>query len=363
MSHRTYLVALALALAWACSEEEEPPPGVGGPNDSGGGGTSGSAGSAARGGSSGADPGGSGGAPDGGVGGTSQGGMAGADEPGGAGGEATGGTSGSAGSAGFPTCPSDTNPGSPPSNDALCDPAGAWGMTTDLPLMDGASQLVSITPDELTIVWVGIVEMYETFFIADRTATDVNFGAGQPLEFASYLALSPDGLRLVTITGTGEFLELVRPARGEAFATAVEGTFSTLDAHARTNGLTFQGAVISPDDRTLYYLESDGTNDQPLRISTRTGTGPWPVGTTISACEFQTHQGVMRVPTGVSADGLTLYFLDFQRGIARAAWREVAGGPFVWFTDLGTRGRPQPNATCSRLYFTATTGPAYAEAD
>ena len=363
MSHRTYLVALALALVWSCTEEEEPPPGVGGPNRGGDGGTSGTSGNAGQGGSAGADPGGAGGAPDGGVGGTAQGGMAGAEEPGGAGGEATGGSSGSAGSAGYPSCPSDTNPGNPPDNGALCDPTSTWGMTTDLPLMDGASQLVSITPDELTIVWVGIADMLETTYFADRATTGVDFGAGQTLEFETYVALSPDGLRLVTISDAGELMERVRPARGEAFAAAAEGAFSTLDEHARTNSLTFQGAVISPDDRELYYLESDGMDDQPLRISQRTGTGPWPVGTAISACEFQTVQGVLRVPTGVSADGLTLYFNDFVRGISRAAWREVADGPFVWFSDVGTRGRPQPNATCSRLYFSATTGPGYAEAD
>jgi hypothetical protein len=71
----------------------------------------------------------------------------------------------------------------------------------------------------------------------------------------------------------------------------------------------------------------------------------------------------MRVPTGISADGLTLYYSDFVRNVSRAAWREVANGPFVWFTDLGTRGRPQPNQSCSRLYFSAATGPAYAEAE
>jgi hypothetical protein len=229
--------------------------------------------------------------------------------------------------------------------------------------MDGASQLVSITPDELTIVWVGIADMLDSVYIADRTATDVNFDAGTALEFADYVTLSPDGLRLVTINETGEFMELVRPARGEAFAAATEGTFSTLDAHARANGVVFQGAVISPDDRALYYLESDGQNDQPLRVSERAGTGPWPVGSAISACEFQSYQGLMRVPTGISADGLTLYYSDFVRNVSRAAWREVANGPFVWFTDLGTRGRPQPNQSCSRLYFSAATGPAYAEAE
>lgn len=363
MTSRSYFfAALALSLAWACSEEEKPPPGVGNPN----GGSPSSGGSGARGGtggSSGTDDGGGGGAPEGGVGGAAQGGASGTGGPGGAGGEDEGGSSGSSGSAGYPTCPSDTDPGDPPDNGALCAPGNGWSAVTDLPLMDGASQLVSITPDELTIVWVGIFDMVEHFYLADRANTGVSFDSGQELAFDNYVALSPDGLRLVTLTEAGEFMELVRSARGEMFAAPAEGTFSTLDANARTNGLVFLGAAISPDDLTLYYLESDGQDDQPLRISKRTGTGPWPVGTAISACEFQSYGGALRQPTGVSADGLTLYFNDFVRSMSRAAWREVPDGPFVWFENLGTRGRPQPNQDCSRLYFTATTGPSFADAD
>ncbi|HVR21385.1 MAG TPA: hypothetical protein VMS65_16845, partial [Polyangiaceae bacterium] len=119
---------------------------------------------------------------------------------------------------------------------------------------------------------------------------------------------------------------------------------------------------IAPDDRTLYYLVSDGQSDQPLHVSRRAGSGPWPVGTRVEACEFQTHDGRVRKPTGVSADGLTLFFDDPVRGQARAAFRETASGPFVWFVDLGTRPRSQPNTACDRLYFTEQSGPAYAVA-
>jgi hypothetical protein len=117
--------------------------------------------------------------------------------------------------------------------------------------------------------------------------------------------------------------------------------------------------VISPDDRTLFYLASDGQGDQPLRVSSRTGTGSWPVGSPISGCEFQSHGDLVSQPTGVSADGLTLFFFDWARGQARAAWRSTADGTFEWFTDLGARENAQPNAACDRLYYTSPSGPAF----
>jgi hypothetical protein len=227
--------------------------------------------------------------------------------------------------------------------------------------MDGAAQLVGITPDELTIAWYGYANMDTKAFVADRASVTDGFGMGAELAAGDYVALSPDGLRIVALSSEGLLVELVRTGRDQPFGAPAEGTFATLDADASENELTFSGAVIAPDDRTLYYLVNDGQSDQPLRVSTRADSGPWPVGTPIEACEFQTHGGLQRVPTGVSADGLTLFFDDFVRGVSRAAWRETANEPFVWFIDLGTRSHPQPNTACNRLYFAAQSGPAYAE--
>jgi hypothetical protein len=74
------------------------------------------------------------------------------------------------------------------------------------------------------------------------------------------------------------------------------------------------------------------------------------------------QQGLVRIPRGVSSDGLTLFYDDLVRGIARAAWRETRSAPFTIFVDLGSRPRAQPNTACDRLYFTDQTGPAYADA-
>jgi hypothetical protein len=204
--------------------------------------------------------------------------------------------------------------------------------------------------------------MDTAFYVADRSSTAASFDPGQTLPASDYLSLSPDGLRLFALSEEGRLLELVRTARGQAFGAAAEGAFATLDADADANDLTFFGAIAAPDDRTLVYLVSDGRSEHLLHVSTRTGTGPWPVGTVIEACELRAHDALYRRPTAISSDGLTLFYDDYVRGIARAAWRETTSDPFVWFVDLGTRTRPQPNADCGRLYFTATSGPAYAEA-
>ena len=370
MGYRRTLIALGFALAWACSDDDDSaPPGVKDP--SGGtagtsGGSSGAAGSNSGGsssGDSGSGAGGEAGTPSGEAGMGATGGTSatgGTNATGGTGG--TSGSAGTGGSAGYPECPSDGEAGGPPTLTSLCDIEASWGTGVDLPLLpDGAAQLLAVTPDELTIAWFGVENMETTFHVAERTATNVSFDPGQTLEPLDYVTLSPDGLRLALIADD-RLQERVRPAKDQPFGMPAPGTFATLNANADQNDLRLLGGVISPDDRTLFYLVTDGTDDQPLRVSTRSGTGNWPVGTPIEACEFQTEAGIYRQPTGVSADGLTLFFVDYVRGQTRAAFRESVNAPFAWFVDLGTRDRAQPNADCSRLYFTATSGPSYAEA-
>jgi hypothetical protein len=367
VSTRRLLAALALALAWSCGdgEDEAPPPTSNPDAGESSGGASGASGNTSSGGTNGGEPAGgsSGSSGSGGQGGTGGAAGDGGETSGGDGGTATGGTAtgGSGGSAGFPTCASDSED-DPPAITAQCDPDTSFGPTVDLPLMDGAAELVAITPDELTIAWYGNANMDTRFYVADRASSATDFGPGSELTYRDYLALSPDGLRLIALGDDGELVELVRAARDQAFPAPVEGAFTALNAAAAADGHHFLGAVIAPDDLTLYYLVSDPASDYPVHVTRRTGSEPWPVGTAIEACELKTENGAVRQPTGVSSDGLTLFYNDFVRGIARAAWRDSAGS-FVRFADLGLRGRPQPNGDCDRLYFHVATGPGYAEAE
>jgi hypothetical protein len=122
----------------------------------------------------------------------------------------------------------------------------------------------------------------------------------------------------------------------------------------------FVSVVISADDRALYYLLSGADHERyPLRVSRRSNAGPWPAGVPLSDCELEAHEANRRIPTGVSADGLTLFYYDEVTRSPRAAYRESANGPIVWVQTHDMRDA-QPNEACDRLYFSGVSGPLYA---
>jgi hypothetical protein len=279
------------------------------------------------------------------------------------GGEGDGGVPGDGGIV-IPPCPSDSVTVPPVELTTLCDPAVVWGAGVEIPTVEGSPRrFVGITPDELTLASTFETLMGTLFTVSDRATTTEPFGEGQYLPLRGYVGLSPDGLRLLGLAeGQGSYFEVTRAARDGTFGDPAPGAFTAINADAAANGLTFSGGAISADDRTLYYLAfDDGPNTDPLRVSVRTGSEPWPVGEPVVACEFKGYGGsLVRTPTGISSDALTLFFFDGARGLERAAFRPTVNDPFVFFTNLDDRNRAQPNTSCDRLYF----GPAmrYSEA-
>ena len=164
-----------------------------------------------------------------------------------------------------------------------------------------------------------------------------------------------NGLRLIALSDLRNgFVELARPARGDTFGVPTEGTVSLINAAVEANSDLLGGGVISPDDRTFFYtLLADGGVEYPLFVSTRSDSGAWPVGEPIEACEFRAQGALTRLPTGVSSDGLTLFYYDSARGTSRAAVRLDETIPFGWCRSLGEIARAQPNTACDRLYYSA----------
>lgn len=255
------------------------------------------------------------------------------------------------------SCPSDTNAEPSPSFASQCDPEMTWGKGALVPVDAGdGDQLVAVTPDELTIVWFDSRGSVGTFRLADRSASDAAFQAAAALDAGNVIALSPDGLRLAALSSDQSVLvEYVRPTRAEAFGAGQDGAFSALNADALAKGYRVLDALIAPDDETLYYNVFTGEElEYSLHVSSRSGAQPWPVGQPIEACELKAFGSLVRHPTGASADGLTLFFYDPTRNAARAAFRRTAGGPFVWFSDLGPLYQAMPNQSCDRLYYWAS---------
>jgi hypothetical protein len=250
----------------------------------------------------------------------------------------------------FPCASDDAEP---PSFTAVCAPTGGWG-TGEAVAFDAAEGaiFIGVTPDELTLVWSEAHGSEPHYYVADRSSPGDSFGPAQEVTGLHLLAVSPNALRLVALSADqSALLALSRNDRSSAFAAAAEEEFSLLDADARANGWSFSSCAISPDDRTLFYTAGAVDTQYPLRVSKRDDAGPWPVGEQLDQCEFEEHGGYGRYPTGVSADGKTLFFYDSWRGMARAAWRESNTSAFTWFRDLDELIVSQPNTACDRLYY------------
>lgn len=250
-------------------------------------------------------------------------------------------------------CPSDDAP-APAGFSGVCSTAQAWANGADAVALGAgrAPTFVAITPDEFTLLWSEIDSSMPTYFLADRAASADTFGEAQELTLTGVLGLSPDGLR-ITVASGARLAEAVRAERQQSFGEPEPGAYATLDADADAKHLSLGDAVVSPDDKTLYYTawSSEKYTTYPLLVSTRTGSEAWPVGVALQSCELKAYGARGPRPSAISSDGLTLFFSDDARVTPRAAFRSSLSAAFSWFTDVPGRLGAQPNAACDKLYY------------
>lgn len=384
---RVFVLSCLIAWPLACSDEAERPPAPG---------TTGGRGGSGNGGKGGAGDAGSGATTQGGKAGGNEGGAAsggidnaagvGADGPEGGTGEVSGGSANRGGGANTggvanrggaanrggnsneggmggesPSCPTDGVINPPATLSGVCDAKTIWGAGMAVSIENAGKQLISITPDELTMVWYAETSGPLMTYVGDRADPDAGFADAPAFPGNQILAVSPDGLRLVTASSDlRELSAVTRATRGDAFETIDSTEFADLNEDAAALDKVFKSAVIAADDRLLYYLLDGGDVElNPIRISRRNNAGPWPVGTPVDDCELEANGSNKRLPTGVSADGLTLFYYDEVARAQRAAYRAATAGPIVWVQTLPMRDA-QVNEACNRLYFSGS-GPSFAE--
>jgi hypothetical protein len=244
---------------------------------------------------------------------------------------------------------------------AICPPGEAWdvGAIVDEVSSPSGEIIASVTPDETSLAWVEPAAGTAIIHYVDRGDLSMPFGFPQDLIGASLdpihgIALSQDGLRLVTVLAGGlGFVEYTRAYRGEPFAKPTSAPYQSINAiAAQQPGLTFADPVLSGNDGVFIYSQFAGITGPTVFESQRIGLEPWPVGVSLSGPLLTMVEGKRRRPTGLSADLRSLFYHDDVSGQLRVAFRSESTGQFTSAFDINAGISGQANNSCTRLYYT-----------
>ena len=236
----------------------------------------------------------------------------------------------------------------------VCDPAMAPGDDEGLALGLSDVELLTMTPDELTIAFLAGSVLY----VADRSSTDEPFAESAVtlpagFEAISGVSLSSDGERLILVkedhTGFGE---LSRATRAGAFGAEVdEKRFAYLNMLSMTTSRLVGWPVVSSDGETLYYVTYPGYS--LVVQSSADDDGVFQLGVEIDEFTLGGPEGEYKYLRGISADQRAIFFDDEATGHAVALFRQYKNAPFYDPIDLGERTGVLPNEACTRLYSSA----------
>jgi len=261
--------------------------------------------------------------------------------------------------------------GKPPSVPAACDQLSRWSSAAPVTgiTSTASEKLLALTPDELDLAFLRDGALY----VAHRSKTSAAFESGSALTIpagfsaAHGASLSADGRRLVLVSDPDQkqLGEWTRASREVAFSGPVDtNAFSVINQDSDFTGKIYASPIVSATDDQLFFNSSFEDRDSQIVVSTRTSTGTWSAPRTLSAGIFDGGAGQRRLPTGVSADGRTLFYFNEESGEEEARWRAAnsVNSPLYEQLSLGARRGATPNSACNRLYF-ENNGDIVAETD
>jgi hypothetical protein len=243
---------------------------------------------------------------------------------------------------------------------AQCKPGAAWKNDSPVPSIaaKGFDRFGSISDDELTVAWAA---NDGTVWVADRTSTTVDFAKPAQIDTSKHMAatgerpaLGPAGLSLVIVSADGASLYAFgRSSQGATWAPTSQSELASINGMVQGNMGQFSEPVLGADGVSLFFMFSVASAPPLLVESRYDGTaGAWLPANGFSNPELQTtNPGQPRRPTGLSADGRTLFFYDATTATERAAWRDSLSSPFTYFDTLAAPTEASPNRFCTTLYF------------
>ncbi|MBL8722372.1 MAG: hypothetical protein JNL79_40700 [Myxococcales bacterium] len=245
---------------------------------------------------------------------------------------------------------------------AKCSKTFVGDKATAVDYAHGPGELLAgLTWDELTMVWTTVEASRVVVHYADRAGRDDAFTAAKTLPdtlgpFAEdSVALAADGKSMLLVSADHTTLtQLSRSARGAAFeAAALTGVFERITGTGSEGGpiKKLGDLVLSKDGQSLFYTDLQRTAGTTLMVSLRLSDGTWDYPNPVDGAPFEMSGSQRRRPTGISADGLTLFFYDEVFGASYLAFRTPGSLLFpetVAFSPTGRRATP--TEACDRVY-------------
>ena len=252
--------------------------------------------------------------------------------------------------------------GALPSVPPACNREAVWSSPKSVAGVSSTSTelLLALTADELDLAFLREGALY----VAHRTTPDATFTVGSKVMIPSGwsakhgAALSADGKRLVLVSDPDQkrLGELTRKGREAPFTGEVDtSAFALVNEDSLFSGRIYASPTVSVGDDQLFF-NSSFDDDSTVVVSTRSPLAAWSAPSTLSAGVFDGAAGHRRLPTGVAADGRTLFYFNEESGEEEARWRDTnsADSPLYDMQSLGMRSGAAPNSACNRLYSEST---------
>jgi hypothetical protein len=255
-----------------------------------------------------------------------------------------------------------------PVTPGACSEAAAWASGTPLEGISTAAdeQLLAITADQLDILFL----RDDSAMRAHRDLASAAFGEALTLTIPTGygveagVALSADGKTMVLLaTDEQSFAAFTRTSRSADFAATPDATaftginqraLQTMERYAApvlaSDGKTFVFAAFTPEPATGFPSGFDGISVVYQSVWSATS---WAMPDSISQNLFDGTSAARALPSGLSSDSRTLFYLDEASGKQMARFRDRPDAPLYTVVDLDERLGAVPDVECKRLYYSS----------